>query len=42
MTCSKKGAIARVMGVVKVFEFEIWGQFKCRHLQTKLKEKNKN
>jgi hypothetical protein len=39
ITCSKKGAIVRVMGVVKVFEFEIWGRFKVRHLQTKLKEK---
>jgi hypothetical protein len=42
ITCSKKGAIARVMGVVKVFEFEIWGRFKGQHLQTKLKEKKLN
>ncbi len=39
ITCSKKGAIVRV---VKVFEFEVQGQFKRWHLQAKLKEKDNN
>jgi hypothetical protein len=34
ITCNKKGAIAKVMGAVKIFEFEIWGRFKGQHLQT--------
>jgi hypothetical protein len=42
ITCWKKGVIARVVGVVEVFEFEVWGQFKRRHLQIELKEKNSN
>jgi hypothetical protein len=42
ITCSKKGAIARVARAIKVFEFEVWGWFKRRHLQAKLKEKNNN
>jgi len=29
---SKKGAIARVVRGVKIFEFEIWGQFKGKQL----------
>jgi hypothetical protein len=32
---NKRGVIARVAKGVKVFEFEIWGWFKGKHLQTK-------
>jgi hypothetical protein len=42
ITCSKKGAIARVVGAIKVFEFEVWGWFKRWHLQAELKEKDNN
>jgi hypothetical protein len=32
---NKRGAITKVARSVKLFEFEIWGQLKRRHLQTK-------
>jgi hypothetical protein len=32
---NKRGAIIRVAKVVKIFEFEIWGRLKGRHLETK-------
>jgi hypothetical protein len=28
ITCNNKGAIARVVGSIEVFEFEVWGWFK--------------
>jgi len=40
--CNKKGAIARVVGTIEIFEFEVWGQFKGWHLEVELKEKDNN
>ncbi len=40
--CNKKGAIARVARTIEVFEFEVWGWFKGRHLEAELKEKDNN
>jgi hypothetical protein len=40
--CNKKGAIAGVVGIIKVFEFEVWGWFKRWHLEAELKEKDNN
>jgi hypothetical protein len=40
--CNKKGAIARVVGTIEIFEFEVWGWFKGWHLEAELKEKENN